>query len=59
MAYIAGSGQLGNPNLYIVLAVYGRQQTGVSFLDPNSPTSTNNPNTVAGALAALKQYRGY
>jgi hypothetical protein len=55
--YVAQSGQLGNPNLYIVLAVYGRGTSGVSFLDPNNPTSTSNPNTLACVVNWLQQFR--
>jgi hypothetical protein len=56
-ATIHVEGYLTNPNLYLVLAAYDRDSTGVSFLDPTNPTSTTNPNTIAGALRCANNYR--
>jgi Ricin-type beta-trefoil lectin domain-like len=40
--YLASSPQLGNPNLYIVLAVYVRPNQGVGFLQPEPGHSGGN-----------------
>ncbi|MBV8371252.1 MAG: RICIN domain-containing protein [Candidatus Eremiobacteraeota bacterium] len=40
--YLASSSQFGNPNLFIVLAIYGRPQSGVGFLQPEPGASSGN-----------------
>lgn len=40
--YLANGSQLGNPNLFIVLAIYGRPQSGVGFLQPEPGASSGN-----------------
>ena len=52
--YLANSPQLGNPNLYIVLAAYAIQDTGTGFLQPAWGPSGN---TVIAAENWLKSYR--
>lgn len=54
--FVAQSGQLTNPNLYIVLGVYDRALTGVSFINPNN---LGDPNTVVAAVDWLRAYRGH
>jgi len=57
--YFSQSGQLANPNLYIVLAVYRRDPnasppTGVGFLSPDDGMAGND---ILDAVNALKTYR--
>jgi len=60
--YLSLSGQLHNPNLYIVLAAYGRgtnppgTPNGVGFLTPDDGISGNS---ILAALSSLKSYRGF
>ena len=62
MNYFKNSGQLNNPNLYFVLASYGRAQT------PNTPGSettgffadengSNGTNTLKAGFVWLKRFR--
>jgi hypothetical protein len=52
MQYVSQSNQLGNPNVYLVLAVYARQTNGTGFLQ-----STFGDNSVQSAETWLKQWR--
>ena len=55
MAYFEECGFYDHPNLFFVLAVYGRRQTGVGFLkaDHGDPEA----NSLASALTYMKSYR--
>ncbi|MBI4346320.1 MAG: hypothetical protein HY553_05670 [Elusimicrobia bacterium] len=55
MSYFAGSGQLANPDLHIVLAVYVRADSGVGFLDAAAGSGPRN--TLLAAVNWLKSYR--